>query len=219
MNKWLKSIMIFLIIIGLYFLSKNAFLQHLLNNQWLYHYVSSHGTTGHIILFLFAMLLVGVGGPKQIIAFSYGFIYGLREGVLLTMAIYMLVAVLTYSFSSFSLQSYFSHHSSKKIQKFKQFIGDKAFIKVLILRIFPIGSNLATNLFAGSLGIPFLSFISASFIGYIPQVIIFCLAGTGVSDTNHLQLSISLGLFFISLVLTAYLYKHHVKSMIVMDNQ
>ncbi|UJF17374.1 VTT domain-containing protein [Vibrio sp. SS-MA-C1-2] len=219
MNKWVKLAIFAVLIASLYGLSKNEFAQHLFNNEWLFQYVNSHGTAGHITIFLFSMLLVGMGGPKQIIAFSYGFIYGISNGIVLTMAIYIITAGLLYFFAKFSLKQMLMNYPSRKLQKFRKFVEHKAFLKILILRLFPIGSNLMTNIFAGSLNVPFLPFISASFLGYIPQVIIFCLAGAGIGGTSEVQVIVSIVLAVLSLVLTGYLYRHYIKDMVKKEMQ
>ncbi|MCE7610903.1 DedA family protein, partial [Vibrio fluvialis] len=68
------------------------------------------------------------------------------------------------------------------------------------------------NLLSGIASVPLKAFIAASLIGYLPQTLIFSLAGSGVGSANEWQLIISIALGIISMVLTGHLYQKYRKS-------
>ena len=56
-----------------------------------------------------------------------------------------------------------------------------------------------------------MAFITASALGYLPQTLIFALAGSGVGSANEWQLIVSIILGIFSLVLTRHLYRQYKK--------
>jgi uncharacterized membrane protein YdjX (TVP38/TMEM64 family) len=71
-----------------------------------------------------------------------------------------------------------------------------------------VGSNLLTNLAAGISSIRPAYFFSGTLIGYLPQTLVFALVGSGVHIAPALKLALAVGLFLISGVLGAWLYRH-----------
>jgi uncharacterized membrane protein YdjX (TVP38/TMEM64 family) len=75
-----------------------------------------------------------------------------------------------------------------------------------MVRLLPVGSNLATNLIAGCSGIRFVPFIGGSLLGYLPQTAIFALAGAGIGQTDATQIVVSIVLFALASAIGAFLY-------------
>jgi uncharacterized membrane protein YdjX (TVP38/TMEM64 family) len=94
-----------------------------------------------------------------------------------------------------------------KLQRFEAFISGHTFTMTLLVRLLPAGSNLVTNLIAGVSKIPKLHFFAGSFIGYLPQTLIFALAGSGLTVGSHWQIGLSIVLFIISGVMGVRLYR------------
>jgi len=64
-----------------------------------------------------------------------------------------------------------------------------------------------TNLISGCSGISYRDFAVGSAIGFLPQMLIFALAGAGIGNANEYQFSLSLVLFAVALLVTAYMYR------------
>ena len=79
----------------------------------------------------------------------------------------------------------------------------------IIIRLLPIGSNLITNIAAGITRVRQEPFFIGSFIGYLPQMIIFSLIGSGIEVLSIWKISTSIVLFIISSILSAYLYREY----------
>jgi uncharacterized membrane protein YdjX (TVP38/TMEM64 family) len=73
----------------------------------------------------------------------------------------------------------------------------------------PVGSNVLTNLAAGISRARAAPFLAASFVGYLPQTIVFALVGSGVDVAPVLKIGMAALLFLASGVLGAYLYHRH----------
>ena len=83
-----------------------------------------------------------------------------------------------------------------------------------MIRRLPVGSNLLTNLFAGATHVPARGFLLGSAIGYLPQMFIFSFAGAGIGLSDHYQLAISIGLFIVSSLIGAYLYRSRLRKQV-----
>ncbi|MBT6609343.1 MAG: SNARE associated Golgi protein, partial [Rhodospirillaceae bacterium] len=63
--------------------------------------------------------------------------------------------------------------------------------------------------FAGVTGVSAVIFIAASAIGYIPQMLIFALVGSGVHLDTGYGIGLSVVLFVISGLMGVHLYRKH----------
>ncbi len=79
----------------------------------------------------------------------------------------------------------------------------------LLIRFLPLGSNFLINLAAGVSRVPALPFISGSAIGYVPQMVVFALMGSGIGLDPELRISLSAVLFMLSGFLGIHLYRKH----------
>jgi uncharacterized membrane protein YdjX (TVP38/TMEM64 family) len=70
-----------------------------------------------------------------------------------------------------------------------------------------VGSNVVTNLIAGVSRIPRPAFFLGSLVGYLPQTLIFALAGSGLTVGSRWQLGLSILLFVVSGLLGVRLYR------------
>ncbi len=95
-----------------------------------------------------------------------------------------------------------------RLQRFERMIIHRTWLKVLMIRLLPVGSNLLTNLFAGATRVPVGGFLLGSFIGYLPQMLIFAYAGAGLGLSDQYQLGISLVLLLLSSFIGTYLYRN-----------
>ncbi|MDE0539706.1 MAG: SNARE associated Golgi protein, partial [Rhodospirillales bacterium] len=77
----------------------------------------------------------------------------------------------------------------------------------LLIRLLPAGSNFLTNLAAGVSSARFPLFLAGSAIGYIPQMVVFALLGSGINLDPGLRISASVVLFFVSAGLGIYLFR------------
>jgi uncharacterized membrane protein YdjX (TVP38/TMEM64 family) len=72
-----------------------------------------------------------------------------------------------------------------------------------------VGSNLVTTLVAGVSSARALPFIIGSALGYIPQTVVFALAGSGVNLDPTRRIGLAVLLFVISGVIGVMLYRKY----------
>lgn len=164
---------------------------------------------GAISLFSILALLTAIGLPRQIAAFISGFIFNTYWGFVIAIFAAISGCWLTVTFANKFLIAFITKKYPEQQQALHKFLADKIFYKAIIIRILPIGSNFLTNIIAGVCNLKKSAYIAGSFIGFIPQMVIFSLAGAGVKLGSSTHLLISAILLLVALVMSYTLYKHN----------
>ncbi|WP_299002956.1 TVP38/TMEM64 family protein [uncultured Shewanella sp.] len=187
-------------------------LVRLSDENWINSYLQQQGMIGYVYVVLATFVFVLIGGPRQVNGLLYGYLFGALYGLVFAVLVSLVAASVNYWIAHYLLGHWLRAHFFKKINQFHQFCQRKPFYKVLTIRLFPVGSNLLTNVFCGCINIRYVSFITASAIGYIPQTLMFSLMGAGINALNNQLMYLSFVLFGVSMLLTHYLYRDHMKS-------
>lgn len=166
-----------------------------------------------IFLFIFLSLATSIGLPRQIAALVAGINLGAFIGTIIATLAATLGCFITFTVSRYLLSGRVTRKYPSKLEKLSVFLGEQTFLKAIVIRILPLGSNFITNIIAGVSKVSMPAYVSGSFVGFIPQMILFSLAGSGIRLGPQNELIASVTLFVIALLLTAYLIrKHKVKS-------
>lgn len=165
------------------------------------------GRTGY---YLAGVIFTGIGGPRQVVAFFAAYFFGLWEGFAIAMA-----AVVTSCFLDAVVARVFEDRIRNlirgKVDIAFGFWRDHPFSTTIIIRLLPVGSNFLTNLAAGATGIPLAAFVTASAIGYVPQMAVFGLMGAGVEVGEGWQVGLGIGLFGLLTALGLWVYGRYRK--------
>ena len=165
-----------------------------------------------------AALAASVSVPRQLIALAAGLTYGWLDGLLLCS-----LAVLTGNSAQFLvsrvlLRPFLRRRAGEQLAKMDEISALGPFKIVLMLRLLPAGHSGLINLAAGASSIPALPFLSASYLGQLPQNAVFSLAGDGFALDSGLRLFIALALLVISLCLGLGLYRRYKNTIPAMGN-
>ncbi len=161
------------------------------------------------LLFVFLSLATSIGLPRQIAALVAGINLGAFIGIIVATLAATLGCFITFSVARYLLSASITRKYPDKLAKLSAFLGEQTFLKAIVIRILPLGSNFITNIIAGVSKVSMPAYVSGSFVGFIPQMIIFSLAGSGIRLGAQNELIASATLFIIALLLTAYLVKKH----------
>ncbi|MCK5768856.1 TVP38/TMEM64 family protein [Algiphilus sp.] len=174
--------------------AQQGVLTHFDDGAWMQRYVAVHGAGGMAVLLTGGAAFTAVGGPRQMIAFALGYVSGGPGGALLGTAVTLAGCALSYGVARRIADRWIRGRLGQRVARIERHLRDHTLRKVLVLRLMPVGSNLALNLCAGAAGVPALPFLAGSAIGYLPQMLIFSFAGAGValSDAQHLVVSVLL---------------------------
>ncbi len=164
-----------------------------------------------LLLLLFLSLATSIGLPRQIAALVAGINLGALIGVIIATIAATLGCLITFSVSRYLLIDKITLKYPKQLAKLSAFLGEQTFLKAIVIRILPLGSNFITNIIAGVSKVSMPAYVGGSFVGFIPQMIIFSLAGSGIRLGAQNELIASGVLFFVALLISAYLVKKHKK--------
>jgi len=159
---------------------------------------------------LFVLILtpaMAVGLPRQIAALSAGFLFGASLGMVLATISAVLGCLVTLILARKFFANIIERNYPQQLAKVSHFFSHNTFLKALIIRLLPAGSNFLTNVLAGTARSPVKPYILGSALGFIPQMTIFSLMGAGLQVNGQQQLIISVILLVIALLLGGYLYR------------
>ncbi len=195
------------ILLLLAYASSQGLLAHCGDRHWLAEYLAQHPLGGPLSLLGLAALLTAAGVPRQLPAALFGFLFGTLGGTLMGVLATTLGALLSYLVAGLLIGPARQVRFPARLLKFSGQLRANTFWATLSIRFLPVGSNLLTNLLAGALRVPPLPFLVASAIGYLPQTLIFALAGSGVGRSNEIELLLGALLCLASLVIAGKLLR------------
>jgi len=79
----------------------------------------------------------------------------------------------------------------------------------VVIRLLPLGSNWMVNIAAGASGVRSVPFFLGSALGYIPQMLIFALVGSGTRVDQFWQVAIAMAMLVVAVVLGVWLYRKY----------
>ena len=179
----------------------------LVDRQWIDEQVRDRGLHGYVVFLVSACLLMTLGLSRQLIALLAGYGFGFQSGLLLSMAAVVAACMLTYILSRYLLRNMLAGQFGARIAQIREYVHRNTFIVTFVFRLLPLGSNWMLNVAAGVSGFPRLQFFSASALGYLPQMTVFTLIGSGVAVGQPWQLGIALLTGVVALLLAVGLYR------------
>ncbi|GAA6142136.1 VTT domain-containing protein [Hydrogenophaga sp. 5NK40-0174] len=158
-----------------------------------------------------SIIYTALGGPRQVLAFSCGYLLGGFAGgvvsALLTGAgAWVAIMVVRQVGMDWVMRKH-----GEKVERVREVLAEDTWLWVCIVRLMPVGSNLATNVAAALAGLRTSSVLLGSLLGYLPQSLLFAYAGAGVALHDSSQIYISLALLVGSSALALYLYHNGFK--------
>jgi len=179
----------------------------LLDRHWIDVHVRGQGITGEALFLAVSSLLISVGMSRQVIAFLAGYGFGLWGGLLLSMLATVLGSVLTFYVARLFLRDFLENRFGERIRRLNAFLRGHTFTATLVFRLLPVGSNWMVNLAAGASGVRGSLFFLGSALGFIPQMLIFALVGSGIQVGQFWQVAVAMAMFVLAALLGVYLYR------------
>ena len=184
-------------------------LKDVLDLQWIDAQIRDQGVTGELLFVLVCSLLGSIGLSRQVIAFLGGYAFGAGHGFTLSMLAVVLACMLTFTVSRFLLRGFLLQHFSARLHQVDGYVRENTFTMALLIRLLPLGSNWMVNIGAGVSGVRSSAFFAGSALGYVPQMLIFSLLGSGTRVDQFWQVAIAVILFVMAALLGRYLYRKH----------
>ncbi len=183
-------------------------LDDVLNEAWFDDHIRSQGFWGWVFFVLLGGVLSSLGTPRQLIAFFGGYAFGGFAGMLLSTlgALFGCSAVYFYA-RRFGPAVAAKRLREGRLKKIDAYFREAPFLSTITIRLLPVGNNALINLFAGVGGIPALPFLAGSGLGYLPQMLIFALLGSGIQVDATSRFIVSAALFLFSGLIGMVLYR------------
>lgn len=182
-------------------------LNSVLDESWIDLQVRGHGLEGQLLFFAVGVLATAAGFPRQVIAFLGGYAFGIGIGTALALAAAVVGCAAAFAYARLLGRDLVMSRFPKRIRKVDAFLRDHPLSMTLMIRMLPVGSNLATNLAAGVSSVPAAAFVAGSAIGYLPQTLVFALVGSGVNVDPVVRVGLAIALFVASSLLAVQLYR------------
>ena len=183
------------------------FVQDVLDKGRVDALVGERGVTGMLLFVSVCVLLGSIGLSRQVIAFLGGYAFGFSNGFILSMLAVVGACITTYTLSRGVLQRFLSGRLPARVQRIDRFLHDNTFSMAMLLRLLPLGSNWVINIAAGASSVRVVPFLLGSALGYIPQMVIFSLVGSGTRVSQFWQVAIAMALFVVAAVIGMALYR------------
>jgi uncharacterized membrane protein YdjX (TVP38/TMEM64 family) len=161
------------------------------------NWLDQWGDWGWIMFLLVGTGLITAGFPRIVLSAVAGAMFGLILGIFLAQIATVLGAIFNYCYIRFLGREMAMRRMGNRLQKLDGLLKEHGFMVLLLVRLCPIGNAFLTNCIAGVSAIGFWSFVFSSFLGFLPETIIFALLGSGFSANFQLRLLSSVFLFII----------------------
>jgi uncharacterized membrane protein YdjX (TVP38/TMEM64 family) len=184
-------------------------LKDVLDQQWVDARIRDRGAAGELLFVLVCSLLGSIGLSRQVVAFLGGYAFGFVYGFTLAMLAVVVACIISFTISRFLLRSFLLQHFSERIRQVDGFLHENTFTMALLIRLLPLGSNWMVNIAAGVSGVRSVPFFLGSALGYVPQMLIFSLVGSGARLDRFWQVAIAMAMFVIAAFLGIYLYRKY----------
>ncbi len=181
----------------------------LLSKDWIDSEVRGKGIGGEILFLCVAGLATAVALPRHVVSFLAGYAFGVVLGTLVGLAGTVIGCVLTFFYARIIGRPLVSARLGARVQRIEDFLAAHPFWMTVLIRLLPVGNNFATNLAAGVSRVPVLPFFLGSLLGYIPQTLVFALAGSGVEVGGVWRIGIAVALFLVSGAIGGWLYRKY----------
>jgi uncharacterized membrane protein YdjX (TVP38/TMEM64 family) len=196
-----------LVVIG--YALQSGVLGDLLSEAWIDRSVRGKGIPGELLYLCVAGLATALALPRHVVSFLGGYAFGVGLGTLLALAGTEIGCVLSFFYARAIGRPLVSARLGARVQRVEDFLATHPFWMTVLVRLLPVGNNFATNLAAGVSRVPAVPFLLGSLAGYLPQTLVFALAGSGVELGAVSRVGVAVLLFLASGVIGAWLYRRY----------
>lgn len=166
------------------------------------------GAWGPILFVLVGAVVVGAGFPRigynVIGGAAFGFVMGSvwsQLGTIIgTMGCFWLARTLG--------REWVERKWGHRFGRLEKHMQERGFVIVLLVRLCPVGNNFATTCLAAVSSVGTGAFFLASFVGMLPQTIVYSLIGSGIAKGQHGQTAIGLVLLAVVSVIFWFVYRY-----------
>lgn len=182
-------------------------LRSLLDKAWIDQEVRGKGFGGELLFLGMGALATALGAPRQALSFLAGYAFDVALGTALGVLATLGGCMLSFFYARWFGRALVTARLRERVRRIEDFVRDNTFSMTVLIRLLPVGSNLATNVTAGVSRVRPVPFLAGSAVGYIPQTLVFALIGSGVSLDPLWRIGLGAVLFVVSGLLGVQLFR------------
>ena len=167
---------------ALILISAHPAVREWLDPERLEHGIESLGHWGPLALVAVGLLSPLLFLPRWPIAVACGLLYGVVWGSLLANTVSAGGALLHYAVARGAVNRPSNRWIARAQARAADWPAHRTFAGLFFMRAFPLTSFVATNIIAGSLKIPWHTYIGASFLGMIPSSVMYAALGKAAKE-------------------------------------
>jgi len=171
--------------------------------------VRGQGVSGELLYLAIGGLACALAVPRHIVSFFGGYAFGVGFGTLLALAATEIGCVLTFFYARLIGRPLVASRFGARVRRIDAFLSANPFAMTLLIRLLPIGNNFGTSLAAGVSRVAALPFLGGSLLGYLPQTLVFALAGSGIEAGAGVRVGLAVLLFVIAGAIGVWLYRKY----------
>jgi uncharacterized membrane protein YdjX (TVP38/TMEM64 family) len=171
--------------------------------------VRGKGISGEALFVAVGAVACAVAMPRHIVSFMGGYAFGVGLGTLLAVIATELGCIIDFFYARLIGRPLVADRFGSRVKRIDDFLAANPFTMTLLVRLLPIGNNCATSLAAGVSRVPARPFLLGSLLGYVPQTVVFALAGSGIETGAGTRVAMAVLLFVVAAVLGTWLYRKY----------
>lgn len=206
---YLPGMVFLLTLITVGYVLESDMLTGVLSEDWIDREVRGKGVPGELLFVAVGGLATAVAVPRHVISFLGGYAFGFGLGSALALAATEMGCLLTFFYARIIGRPLVSERLRGRVRRIEDFLAANPFSMTLLIRLLPVGNNFATCLAAGVSRVPARPFLLGSLVGYIPQTMVFALAGSGVEMGANYRVALAVLFFVVSGAIGIWLYRRY----------
>lgn len=204
-----RGLVFLLTLVAIGYLLESGLLVGFLSEDWIDREVRGKGVSGELLFLAVGGAACAVAVPRHIVSFLGGYAFGLVLGTVLALLATEVGCLLTFFYARIIGRPVIAARFGDRVRRIDAFLAANPFSMTLLIRLLPVGNNFATSLAAGVSRVPARPFLLGSLLGYIPQTLVFALAGSGIEAGAGLRIGVAVLLFVIAGVIGTWLYRRY----------
>jgi len=209
LKAYLPGLVFLATLVAVGYVLESGLAQEMLSESWIDQQVRGKGVSGELLFVAVGGVATALAVPRHIVSFLGGYAFGLGLGTALALAATELGCVLAFYYARFVGRPLLAKRLGARARRIEDFLAANPFSMTLLIRLLPVGNNLATCLAAGVARVPATPFLLGSLLGYLPQTFVFTLAGSGIEVGGGLRLAFAVVFFVVSSAIGVWLYRRY----------
>ncbi len=149
--------------------------------------VDGTGMWAPLVFFAVTAASIFIGAPRLIFCAAGGALFGFVEGFILSQLATIVGSLGPFLFARWAAREWVA----AKLAKFKaaqRYLQNPSILDVFLIRHLPIW-GVFINMLLGSNGVRLRTFLAGSFLGFLPQGIVFTLVGSGIGEESTMMVA------------------------------